>query len=417
SITRLPITYSADFSTLPAGSALGGSAAVTGGILHLTDALNSLQNSWVTPPVPGLLESLTVTFKARIGGGTCCGSPLPDGSGVSRPADGLSVTIGDVAVPVTFPVAAEEGGTVGNGFAVNIDTWDNNGTDEAPDLDVNVGGTVRAFQSLAGEREGGRAPAGPLVNDPATGQPLSFDTGASFADVRIHLEADGTLDVDFKGVRVIDNVPLGITLPLGNARLAFAARTGGPNENHWIDDLQVEAFAPDASAAEAGQTVHFNVSNNNPSLFSVQPAVSAGGTLTYTPAPGRCGLARVTIEAQDSGGTANGGDDTSAPCTIDINIVCVNVNEGPGAHAQNITVEQGSSVNFQLTGTDPDGDALTYAIVQPPAHGVVVLQTSGAGTYTPAAGYSGPDSFSFTVNDGVCTSPAAVVSVTARPIT
>src|SRR5439155_346429 len=37
-------------------------------------------------------------------------------------------------------------------------------------------------------------------------------------------------------------------------------------------------------ANESGQALNFTVSNNNNSLFAVQPATSANGTLTYTPA-------------------------------------------------------------------------------------------------------------------------------------
>jgi hypothetical protein len=82
----------------------------------------------------------------------------------------------------------------------------------------------------------------------------------------------------------------------------------------------LRAFPFDASGAEANQTVQFLVSNNNPGLFSQQPAVSADGTLTYTPAPGACGTARVTVTAKDSGGTDPqcGGSDTSAPSSFDI---------------------------------------------------------------------------------------------------
>jgi len=65
-------------------------------------------------------------------------------------------------------------------------------------------------------------------------------------------------------------------------------------------------------ANESTQTVSFLVSNNNNALFSAQPSVSSTGTLTYTPAVGASGSATVTVQAQDNGGTANGGVDTSA---------------------------------------------------------------------------------------------------------
>ena len=40
---------------------------------------------------------------------------------------------------------------------------------------------------------------------------------------------------------------------------------------------------------EAGQSVTFSVTNDNPGLFTVQPQVQPNGTLTYTPAAA-CGL-------------------------------------------------------------------------------------------------------------------------------
>jgi CARDB len=74
-----------------------------------------------------------------------------------------------------------------------------------------------------------------------------------------------------------------------------------------------------AGAGETGQAVSFLVTNDNNALFSVQPALSADGTLTFTPAL-ITGTATVTVRAQDSGGTANGGVDTSAAQTFLINV-------------------------------------------------------------------------------------------------
>jgi hypothetical protein len=78
-------------------------------------------------------------------------------------------------------------------------------------------------------------------------------------------------------------------------------------------------------ADEAGQTVAFNVTSNaNPSLFSTAPAIDSSGKLTYTLAPNANGSATIVIAAQDNGGTADGGADTSAPQTFDINVTPVN---------------------------------------------------------------------------------------------
>lgn len=81
---------------------------------------------------------------------------------------------------------------------------------------------------------------------------------------------------------------------------------------------------PPLATDEAGQNVDFIVTNNNNPLFSVQPAVAADGTLTFTLAPNANGSATVTVRLHDDGGTAFGGVDTSAPQTFTITVTPVN---------------------------------------------------------------------------------------------
>jgi hypothetical protein len=90
---------------------------------------------------------------------------------------------------------------------------------------------------------------------------------------------------------------------------------GGQTVTGWASGIS--AGPPD----EAAQTVSFSVSVDRPSLFSTQPAIAADGTLTYRPKALALGSATVTVRAVDTGGTANGGVDTSAPVTFTITIV------------------------------------------------------------------------------------------------
>ena len=63
------------------------------------------------------------------------------------------------------------------------------------------------------------------------------------------------------------------------------------------------AISPGA-ADEAGQTLTFNVSNDNNGLFAAQPALAANGTLTYTPnAAGNSGSYTYTLD--DANATAS----------------------------------------------------------------------------------------------------------------
>ncbi len=97
-----------------------------------------------------------------------------------------------------------------------------------------------------------------------------------------------------------------------------------------LEDLGIQSVPGWATAISKGpadestQTVSFNVSNSNNTLFSVQPAVSATGTLTYTPNTDASGIATVTINVMDDGGTANSGVDTSADQTFTITITDIN---------------------------------------------------------------------------------------------
>jgi hypothetical protein len=78
----------------------------------------------------------------------------------------------------------------------------------------------------------------------------------------------------------------------------------------------LDDWATDISAGppnEAGQTVAFVLASDNPALFEVAPAIAPDGTLTFKPAPNANGISSVTVVLQDNGGTACGGQDTSAP--------------------------------------------------------------------------------------------------------
>ncbi len=215
--------------------------------------------------------------------------------GTARPADGMSFVI----APSISPAAWGEEGT-GSGLIVSFDTWDNNGTDTAPAIDVKWGGTadanIIASQSMAGQREGGRAPAGPLLTD-ADGNPVPLDTGGHFTNVVINIDPDGTLDLWYGGIQVFSNLQItnwtGINAPM----YGFGARTGGANEAHWIDNLCINGFTPgpvsflvepvDTTALE-GQTATFTA--------------MADGTIPYTyqwltndvPVPGATGESWTT---------------------------------------------------------------------------------------------------------------------------
>lgn len=89
-------------------------------------------------------------------------------------------------------------------------------------------------------------------------------------------------------------------------------------------------------------------------------------------------------------------------------------NHAPVANNQSLTVSFNTAKSIVLDATDPDiPTTLTWIIVSSPTHGT--LAGSGANrTYTPTTSYSGPDSFTFKVNDGDADSNVATVSITVQ---
>ena len=86
-------------------------------------------------------------------------------------------------------------------------------------------------------------------------------------------------------------------------------------------------------------------------------------------------------------------------------------NNSPGASDLSVSLPEDTSRDITLVASDPDGDALTYAIVQPPSHGSVTGKLPAV-RYTPTANYTGADAFSYRVYDGTAESNVATVWVT-----
>ena len=160
-----------------------------------------------------------------------------------------------------------------------------------------------------------------------------------------------------------------------------------------------------AGADPEGATLSFAVGS--------QPAhgtlSGSAPNLTYTPAAGFFGTDSFTF-------TVNDGELTSAPATVSITVnEVVPPNERPTAAAQSVVTDEDVAVPLRLAGSDPEGATLSFAVGSQPAHGTL-SGTAPNLTYTPAAGFFGTDSFTFTVSDGELTSAPATVSITVNEV-
>ncbi len=85
-------------------------------------------------------------------------------------------------------------------------------------------------------------------------------------------------------------------------------------------------------------------------------------------------------------------------------------NTQPTANGLTVLVREDQATAVTLTGSDPDGDPLAFQVIASPATGTL-SGTAPNLTYTPSANYSGSDSFTFRVNDGLTNSANATVSI------
>jgi hypothetical protein len=152
--------------------------------------------------------------------------------------------------------------------------------------------------------------------------------------------------------------------------------------------------------------------NSNPLTFRVTGGPANGilsGTapnLTYTPSANFNGADSFTFVANDGQVDSN-----TATVSITVNAV----NDAPVANNQSVTTVAGTAVAVTLTASDVDNGSLTYNVVNGPAHGSL-SGTAPILTYTPNAGFTGGDSFTFKANDGALDSNAATVSITVNAV-
>jgi len=186
-----------------------------------------------------------------------------------------------------------------------------------------------------------------------------------------------------------------------SARLKVAVACG------TTETMTVQFILP----PETNVTVDVSISGS--SVVSVSPS-----TLTFTPA-NYATPQEVTVTA--AGGQAVESDFNVVYSTTSNDEVYNDLDDSwaytyipniiPVANAQSVWGVKDQAEFITLTGSDGDGHALTYAVVDQPTNGTLDTTTGANLTYTPNAGYTGNDSFTFKVNDGFDDSAVLTLSI------
>ncbi len=148
----------------------------------------------------------------------------------------------------------------------------------------------------------------------------------------------------------------------------------------------------------SGAAVAWIGSADNLALEQMTPATPATDTVTHVSAGGFWAPNNYQVLL----GTAASADWTTTTDTP------------PVANDGTLDATAGQNANGTLDANNPGGGTLTYSIVSQPAHGTLSLNDASTGsyTYTANSGYSGNDSFTWKVNDGVADSNMATIAIT-----
>ncbi|MBU1237371.1 MAG: retention module-containing protein, partial [Gammaproteobacteria bacterium] len=135
-----------------------------------------------------------------------------------------------------------------------------------------------------------------------------------------------------------------------------------------------------------------------------------GGNIVFTPAANYNGTASFTYTISDGTGNTD---------TASVTLNVAPVNDTPVAQNDTATTAEDTPVTIVVRGNDSDvdGDSLTVSAVTNGAHGTVAIDpVSGNPVYTPAANWSGTDTFTYTVSDGNGGTSTATVNVTVTAV-
>jgi hypothetical protein len=130
-------------------------------------------------------------------------------------------------------------------------------------------------------------------------------------------------------------------------------------------------------------------------------------------------ILKWSTEAGDAGGyialVETATDDDTASVSVE-----PEQNEPPVATDDSYQADEGTTLSVPAADgvlandVDPDGDKLTAAAVTQPDFGTLHLAANGSFTYTPVAGFTGTDSFTYQATDGDGGVDTAVVSIEVK---
>jgi hypothetical protein len=220
--------------------------------------------------------------------------------------------------------------------------------------------------------------------------------------------------------RLVAATALALAFAPAAARDVRAVADATDDEFYVVNEdetLIVDAPGVLANDTDDGGAAICVVGHDHSDLIGTVETWGADGSFTYTPDPDWNGVTSFRYGARAGEGECIGEAEDEATVTITVNPV----NDAPTAKADSFQALRDRTLNVAGPGVllndgDVDDDSLAAVKASNPAHGTVTLAPDGAFSYTPNAGYVGPDGFSYRASDGTATSAVRVVSITVTAI-
>jgi hypothetical protein len=297
----------------------------------------------------------------------------------------------------TFSVAEN----TANGTAV--------GTIVATDPDA---GQTRTFNVTGGTGQTAFAVSAAGVVTVADSASLNFETAPSFIlNVTVMDNGSPTLS---------DTAVITINLNNVNEPPSIVSNGGGSNATLSMPENTTEATSMTVADPDAGTTLVFSLSGNDSGKFKLTGSGNSR-LLSFIAAPDfefptdtdHDNVYDVTVQVSDGVLTH------SQSIAVGVTDVEDTGNTAPVAFNDTAFTTLNTAVTINILANDTDNGSLatsSVSIATAPANGSVVIdEITGAATYTPAIGFFGTDSFTYTVNDDQgLTSNVATVSVTVQ---
>lgn len=241
----------------------------------------------------------------------------------------------------------------------------------------------------------------------------------------VNLNADGTFsylpDLGFTGIDVFSYIPndgtvsgllpVDATINVLPASLNHAPVANNDNfstQEGVLLDLSLGTFLDGILANDTDADDNLLIANLVTTTQHGTLTFLPTGTFIYTPLPDFSGIDTFTYQASDLLSSSNVATATITVLPVNDAPIAINDSYSTGTNtALNVSAANGVLAND----VDIDSPTLTSAVVSSTTHGILVLNANGSFTYTPAAGFSGTDQFTYRANDGSANSNLATVTI------